>query len=293
MKITAIGLILLSGPAILAAQPPSQPQNPLHRQYREGETLVYNMTGLNESWHYTIRADGVVKKDAGGVYVEEYRWSHMISDGQPAQLSPATDTFRQRLTLDPDQPPAIPDLGKVDPRLIGPITDFMAFYSDLWLANKLNVLTHAGDHFYFKNPMGPASWADGARVLVGESAIDFDMTLKSVDAAAGTAVLIVRHVPPEKPATHLTAPWMQTPVGDTQNNWVQVTKTRDGYDVGVGQETFTVEITLSLADGKILHATMDNLVKTIQRSCTDAALTQCDAAKPHDITREIEISLVP
>ena len=37
--------------------------------------------------------------------------------------------------------------------------------------------------------MPPSSWADGTRVLVGEDAIDFDMTLKSMDAAAKTALV--------------------------------------------------------------------------------------------------------
>jgi hypothetical protein len=35
------------------------------------------MSGVNENWHYTIQADGVVKKDAAGVYFEEFQWSHM------------------------------------------------------------------------------------------------------------------------------------------------------------------------------------------------------------------------
>jgi hypothetical protein len=131
-------------------------------------------------------------------------------------------------------------------------------------------------------------------VLIGESAIDFDMTLKSVDTAAGTAVLEVKHVPPEKTAVKLPAPWMQTPVGDAPNNWVGVTKEQNGsYSAAVGEETFTVEIKVSLADGKILSATMDNPVKTIERTCEDEALTKCGDPKPHLILRKIDITLVP
>jgi len=33
-------------------------------------------------------------------------------------------------------------------------------------------------------------------------------------------------------------------------------------------------------------------VKTIQRVCEDEALTKCGEAKPHEILRKIEISLV-
>ena len=123
----------------------------------------------------------------------------------------------------------------------------------LYTSNKLGALTKAGDHFYFRNPMPASSWADGTRVLIGESAIDFDMTLKAVDSAAGTAVLVVKHVPPEKSAVKLPAAWMQTPVGDAPNNWVGVQKEQNGtYTASVGEETFTDEIKVSLADGKIL-----------------------------------------
>jgi hypothetical protein len=50
-------------------------------------------------------------------------------------------------------------------------------------------------------------------------------------------------------------------------------------------------MTISLVDGKILSATMDNPVKTVVRMCTDAALTQCDPPQPHEILRKIQIVL--
>ena len=293
MKMLAVWLVVCGGAATLAGQVPTQSHDPLQRQYHEGEALVYRMTAVNEAWHYTIQADGIVKKDATGAYYEEYRWSNMQSGGQPMQLSAETAAFRQRLSLDPNQNPSGPDLTKVDPRMIGPITDFMTFYVDMWLANKVGQLKKAGDHFYFRNPMPASSWADGTHVLIGESAIDFDMTLKTVDAAAGTAVLVVKHVPPEKSAVKLPAAWMQTPVGDLPNNWVGVQKEQDGrYTASVGEENVNVEIKVSLADGKILSATMDNPVKTIERTCEDLALTKCGEAKPHDILRKVEIVLV-
>jgi hypothetical protein len=292
MKMLA-ALFFGCGSAIAAGQVASVTHNPLQRQYHEGDALVYRMNGVNESWHYTVVANGTVKKDGAGAYFEEYKWSGMETGGQAMALRADTDAFRQRLSLDPNQNPSIPDLSKVDPKLIGPVTDFMTFYADLWLANKIGALTKAGDHFYFRNPMPPSSWADGAHTLIGESSIDFDMTLKAVDTAAGTAVLVVKHVPPEKSAVKLPADWMQKPVGDMPNNWVGVTKEHNGsYTAAVGEENFTVEIKVSLADGRILSATMDNPVKTIERICEDAALTKCGEAKPHEILRKIDITLV-
>lgn len=274
------------GPAFLPGQ------SVLQRHYTEGQSLVYRMTGTNEAWHYTIRAEGTVKRDANGRFFEEYAWSGMESNGQSAPLRADTAEFRQRLTLDPNQMPSVPDLTKVDPKLIGPITDFMTFYTDVWLATKIGNFKKAGDHFYFANPMAASSWADGTRTVLGESAIDFDMTLKSVDEAAGTAVLEVKHVPPAKQHVKLPAEWMTTPLGERPNNWVGVTKEQDGsYTAAVGEENFVVDVTLSTVDGKVMSAVMDNPVKTIERSCKDAALTDCTPAKPHQIVRKVQIEL--
>ncbi len=289
---TVAFILLISGPILVAAQT-APTQNPLLRRYREGEKLTYRMKAVNENWHYEIQADGIVKRDAAGTYFEEYAWSNLISDNQKAALSPASLAFRQQLTLDPNHNPAIPNFGEAEPKLIGPITDFMTFFVDVWLAAKTGQLTHAGDHFYVQSGV-PTSWADGTHMLVGEDVIDFDLMLKDINHSDNTVTLIVRHVPPEKSSIKLPADWMLKPVSDTANNWVQVEKTKDGkYRAGVGKETFTVEIKLSLADGKILSATMDNPVETIERECEDAALTTCGDPKPHPIRRQVEISLAP
>jgi hypothetical protein len=288
---TVAALLLACGPALLVAQAPVKASPSLHRTYRAGETLVYRMTGVNENWHYQIQADGIVKQDPGGPFLEEYRWSNLVSDNQKTDLTPGTAAFRQQLTLDPNRNPLMPDLAHVDPKLIGPITDFMTFYVDLWLAEKLGELKKTGDHFYFKQGT-PQSWADGQYVILGQSSIDFDFTWKSVDEASHIATLEIRHVPPEKSQVTLTADWMHTPVADTPNNWVGVNRTQDGkFHAAVGKETFDVEIKVSLVDGKILSGSLDNVVKTAERECTDQALTQCSDPKPHVINRKIDIVL--
>ncbi len=237
-----LGIFLTCAESVLlAAQPASGEPNPLLRQYRDGERLIYHMKGTNETWHYRIQAEGVVKKDADGTYFEEYGWSHLTSDDQEAALSAGSTSLRQRVTLDPNRGPVFPNLSQVDPRLVGPMTDFLTFYVDLWLAAKTGRITRPRDHFYFKRG-APNSWADGT--------------------------------------------------ADTPNNWVQLQRTKDNrYLAAVGKETFEVQITLSLMDGKILFATMDNPVETLERECADSALTKCSDAKPHLIERRIEISL--
>src|SRR6202043_116361 len=116
--------------------------------------------------------------------------------------------------------------------------------------------------------------------------------LKDVNRSDNTATVIVRHVPPEKPEIRLPADWMSKPVAGTPNNWVQVTRIKNGkYLAAVGKETFDVEIRLSLVDGKILSGSIDNPVETTERECEDAALTKCGDPKAHGIRRRIEISL--
>lgn len=283
-----IGLILFLAAPAAAQGPVTHP--PLQRQYQAGQSLAYRMTGDNDGWHYTAEARGTVTGPAP--FQEDFAWSNLVSNGQAQALPPAMAAWRQHLSLDPDHMPSPPDLSQVDPRLTGPVTDLMTIYVDLWLANKLGQLNTPGDHVYFPNPMTP-SWADGTRVRLGEDAVDFDMTLKSVDAAAGTAVLEVKHVPPPQPRIHLPTPWMRTAAAGSPN-WVEVRKESDGtFSAAVGQETFDVTITVSLKDGHVLHADMINPVRTVVRACTDEALTRCGEAKPHDILRKVSLDQIP
>lgn len=89
------------------------------------------MKATNEGRRYEAQADGIVKKDSAGNYFEEYRWSNLILNDQKVALPPASLEFRQLLSLDPNYTPAPPNLSQVDPKLIGPITDFMTFHVDL------------------------------------------------------------------------------------------------------------------------------------------------------------------
>jgi len=285
------GTILLSaGPSAPAANQSAPPgSNRLVRRYQEGEKLTYRMKGTNQQWQYEIQADGVVKKDAAGSFFEEYAWSNLVSNHQPVALPAASSEFRQILSLAPDCTPSIPDLSKVQPVLIGPIVDLLTFYSDLWLANRAAKFSREGDHFYVEHGT-PSSWADGTRVLIGEDSIDFDVTLKNVDQSQQTATLLIRHVPPAQTHVKLPTDWMRAPVADTPNNWVQVEKSGEGkYVAEVGKETFEVEIKVSLVNGRMLSARMDNPLEVLKRECADSALVACGAATRYQIRRQIEI----
>src|SRR5579864_3063286 len=121
--------------AVAAGQP-----GILNRRYDIGEKLKYHMKGSNRGRQgtttYEAEANGEVKKDAAGNFVEEYAWSNLMVNDKPAALSAAAKAFRQIVSLDPGVAPAVPNLSQVIP-LVGPITDLLTFYSDLWLANRL------------------------------------------------------------------------------------------------------------------------------------------------------------
>ncbi len=262
----------------------------LGRHYRRNEISVYRMTAVNDGRKYEAQATGIVKKDTDGAWIEEYGWSNVVFDGVPFALSAASNSFRQILSLDPAKTPALPNLATVQPALIGPITDLLTFYSDLWLAQKVGHFQKVGDHLYHEYGT-PSAWADGNAIVVGEDSIDFDITLTELDQSAKTATLLIRHVPPQKPQIKIPVEWMRAPVADTPNNWVNVVHAGDQYIAQVGKETFDVTLTISLADGKILSGSIDNPVTATERVCKDPALLNCGEPHPRSILRRIKISL--
>lgn len=279
------------------AQPAPAPTPTLARHYQEGETIAYKMTGVNQGHQGTLRyeahAEGVVKKAASGMFVEEFAWKDLHVNGQPFTLAPTSQEFRESVSLAPGYPFTIPDLSKPQPILIGPITDLLAFYADTMLTMQQKDLVHAGDHVYVKNGT-PNSWADGFRVIFGQDAIDFDITLQSVDQSAKIATVVVRHVPPAESQIKMPAAWMLTPVGASANNWVEVEKGQDGkFTAAVGRETFEADLKVSLETGRILSATMDNPVDVLERACDDAALTVCGAPVHYGIHRQITLDAEP
>ncbi len=175
------------------------------------------MTGrnqeLHQTTHYQVEADGVVKKNSAGTFYEEYRWSDLSVNQARIDLPEASVQFREPVSLDPAFEMHVPNLGGLDPILIGPVADLLNFYADLSLAMRQSSLIHAGDHVEVSNGI-VNSWADGRYTIIGEDAIDFEITLKSIDKASQVAALVVRHVPPDKPAIKLPAAWMHNPVAE-------------------------------------------------------------------------------
>lgn len=265
----------------------------LSRHYQAGESLSYQMIGINKSAsttkYYQAQTDGVVKTDTSGSHFEEFHWSHLSVDGAPVILSPASINYGQKLSLDPNYKMPFPPLNNVYAELVGPILDLMTFYTDEWITIRTGKIAHIGDHVYIKYGL-PASWADGKNLLIAEDCIDFDIALSKLDDSIHEATVIVRHVPPAQTTIKLPTDWMRVPVKDTPNNWVQVSKNTDGtYTAAVGKEIYDVELKIDLGTGRIKYATMDNPVEVLERQCVDAGLTSCGGPLHYQIRRQIEI----
>jgi hypothetical protein len=326
--VALIGVIQLGCPvsSVLAVDQgaPMDPP-PWARQYREGERIVYHMKGTNRTrfgtWIYEFEANGVAKKDSEGKFYESFgwinlvsskttdkidlfslstsaAWANLVANKHALALSPASASFRQQLALPLVAQPsdfmkifsAMGALGQLDPPMIGPVADLTTFYVDMLLASKFGSQVKAGDHRYVSMGGQPNTWADGAYVVLGQDSIDFASTVSEIDQANQTATLLIKHVPPENPKIKLPAEWMHARVADTANNWVEVKRNDDGtYAAAVGKETFEVLIVVSLIDGQILSARMDNPVEVLERECTDATLTNAGPPIRYQTRRQIEI----
>lgn len=294
MTLPLCGVACLAALCAFPQRSPAQTDSTwLLRRYREGEKIAYRMsatsTGKEGAARYEVRAAGEVKRDSAGVLYEELAWSDLSVNGSRVALPRASRRFRERLSLSPSYRLAIPDLRRLHPGLVGPVVDLLTFYADVQIAAREPGLAQQGNHVYV-NDGNPNSWADGSRVIVGEDAIDFDLTLSDAGYEDSVATLVVRHVPPARPAITLAAPWMRVPVGGTPNNWVQVARgDSGGYVASVGNETFVASIRLNLRDGSVLSAELDNRVDVLERSCRDSLLTLCRDPVRYQIRRRIEI----
>jgi len=289
----ALGVAVVLGAALAPANQDAGSVSPFQVRYRVGEKTTYHMTASNKDVHRDLRyeadATGTVSKNPDGVLVEDFEWTKLVVNEKAVELPMGTDAIHQILSRDPSFPLSVPDMSKIPPILIGPVTDLLTFYVDLQLAARGAKLVHAGDHFYFEHGT-PASWADGTTVCVGEDSIDFDVSLSDVNASKGTATTVVRHVPPAKPRIRKVADWTSVAVADTPNNWIQVVNMGpEGYLGQVGKETFDVRLTTSLTDGHLSSATLDNVVDVLERPSKSRDLSMPGAESRYKIVRKIEM----
>ena len=209
----------------------------LRRRYQAGQIFHYEMTGSNEGWQYSILATDTTQRDTHGRFYEQVGWSNLQSDQQQVMSSDSL-AFRQTLSLyDPTEYITLPNLSRIQPFLIGPITDILTIYSDI-LQAYTHGLRRAGQHAYVEHGK-PNSWADGHFVIVGEDAIDFNLRVLGASHKDHTLSLLVQHVPSRHNLIQMPVSWMAAPVAKSPNNWVQVQHAGDTYTAEVGRKPST------------------------------------------------------
>jgi hypothetical protein len=144
------------------------------RRYKDGDRLSYVMKGRHNDRPFEVRLTAVVKKGADGRFVEEYAWSDLTWGGEAQPLTPSSRDFRRAVTLAGGEPFTFPDLSRVQPGLIGPVTDLLTFYSDLFLAMHAGHLRAPGDHFLVPNPMVSETYVASA----GKETFDVELKVR-------------------------------------------------------------------------------------------------------------------
>ena len=274
----------------------SSPAAPfLRRIYHDGDRLVYRFRATNKDRRKTVRysaqAACTVKRDTAGRYTESIAWSELTVN--ESRMPAGAAEFRQICSLDTSSRIVFPDISKVNPFLVGPISDLLIFYADFQLAARSYELNAPGTRTHVENSK-PNSWADGRRIRVGEDQLEFDLSLGEIDPADSTITLSVRHSPPSWSNVNMPAHWMYHPIDSTPNNWVQVTRDEKGVYVGsIGSESYTVVMKIDLRTGAILNGTLENIIDILQRDCADSLLTNCGDTVRYTVRRQSEMQHIP
>ena len=289
----ASALIVAVAPAI-AGQSSSVLNPLLARHDAVGRAIAYQMHATNQHGErvsrYDADASGTMVRDSAGHQIDALVWRRLVVDGVEQQLPASGAAVEQRLGFAPGFL-IPPDVAHTDPRLTGPVLDLFTFYVDWWLAARSPTLQRPGDHVHVPG-RGSNSWANGPAVMVAADAVDFDVTLISLDSSTHRAVIDVQHLPPDSARVRMPAEWMDGRLGIEPNNWAEV-EARDGaFVAAVGRETFDDRIVIDLTNGQIVSAAMDNPVEVLEQRCTDRELKQCGAPNRYRIVRRIEVTRV-
>src|SRR5262249_19576380 len=130
--------------AVFATRALPQAASLLTRRYTDGERIRYVMKGSENETTYEVRMTATTATRTDGQFFESLAWSDSKIDGQPRPLSAEAQQFRLAVTTEGVMPFALPDLSKAE-GLIGPVTDAMTFYADLFIARRQSGLRQPGD----------------------------------------------------------------------------------------------------------------------------------------------------
>ncbi|MFC1745855.1 hypothetical protein ACFL35_17820 [Candidatus Riflebacteria bacterium] len=264
--------------------------------------MFYKMNGFNDGKRYQAISRHVVKKKAG-TFFEEVTWISFKSGKKVIDIKPMKK-FVQIISLDQNFKVVFPDIRKIEGKMrkyiVGPIFDLLTFYVDLnpgLFYAKIDELENGYPIVFPFNKK--SSWADGQFIILGEDCIDFRVTFQN--NKKNKPLLRVEHIAPESNLDiNLPEKWMNVPIGQGKNNWVQIAKMKNMFGVSYGYEYFDVHIYIDPEDGKINYASMYNPVERLNRICKEiisknkkiTGIKNCSEATPQHTYRNITIELI-
>jgi hypothetical protein len=267
------------------------------RKYKTGETYRYKLT--TEEWHSgkwdhtsIVICELKVIKDSMGIPYDEVRWisKKMMTPKDTVDATKSALTVKPyRISLDPRGRIDIPRIEV--PEMTGAIEDFNTFFVAISPLVGVSKLIKKGDSVLAKDPI-TADFSNGSTILKGQDCIG--LSIKLTELTKSRAILYTPFFPPSKPCLNFLTPDMNTPVvADTINNFQMVMQTgNEQYLVQYGREFFYINSTVRRSDGKIITATMFNILNLKQKINCDKEYKNCQFEMPFSEQRNLKLELV-
>lgn len=287
MKLVFLLIILL--PVHIAAQ--TVP----FRKYTPGETIQYKLTTeayrngqfsgrtVSVSEHKVIKGPGIIS--------EEIKWLNKITyttKDTVRQDSVAQAVQPYRVSLSPGGKVGLPKL--TIPEMVGEITDLNTFY--VAIAPALNAQKLSKKNTLIQNSeLRQGHFADGMNILYGTDCMQ--VTQQLVSTNKNYSVIETKFTPP---ASLCLSPLIDTigmMIFDYPNN-IQMTikSTDDKVNLFWGVETFTIISTIDNRNGKIIEASMNNVLTLRMRYNASPDLKSYAVEMPMTIRRVLKLELI-
>ncbi len=265
------------------------------RKYKPGEIYSYKLT--SESY----RNDQLTGKSIAisehkvitdaGFLSEEIRWLGKTSylSGDTIKLdSIARKTDPYIISLSPGGKIPLPQLNS--PEMVGEITDLNTFWVAVSPALNAQQLSPMRTVIVSKT-IREGDFADSVRILYGK---DCMIVTQALIATPGDYSVVATYFTP--PLSFCLAPLLDTVAKktfDEPNNFQMIQKgTGDKVNLFWGIESFTITTNIDNHDGRILEATMSNVLTLRMRYNSSKDLKTYDAELPVTIKRNLKLELL-
>jgi hypothetical protein len=294
IRILISSMLLMQTASFLHAQPG---QADFGRKYRAGETYRYKLASeqfYGGVWTATTVAicELRVVRDINGIYHDMVRW---ISMQQMRPKDTLTETHHAvkvipySISLDPRGRLEIPKIKEAS--MTGPITDFNTFLVAVSPQLGATKLSAPGEIQINPQPV-TGNFANGTTIIKGLDCLKTSVQLDEINP--DNVVITTYFLPPPQPCLSYLLPEMNTPVvKDTLNNFQMVVPVgKDRFNIQYGREYFVIRSVVRKSDGKIISATMNNvLTLKLKYNCT-GEYKDCKGEFPSNIERKLTLELL-